>query len=214
MYRDNLLKPFINNNSGDLLECILNLPIIEFKKSIDIFDKSINILYDIEKYFLLFLDSIYDNNKIAIWKGEKSNIYITNNSRNKTYFVLIYNENIYIKIFFLQILDKTEPGYDQLLLITKEDNKKINEEINPNGMNSDSYVFILTKHNFLDSINDLLGEYIKFDTTKANGQFKKTADTTSLAKLNHNINFTDIKDGLKTTIEWFCDYYDSDIIRL
>jgi GDP-L-fucose synthase len=57
-------------------------------------------------------------------------------------------------------------------------------------------------------------EYIKFDTTKANGQFKKTADTTSLAKLNHNIDFTDIKDGLKNTIEWFCDYYDSDIIRL
>lgn len=57
-------------------------------------------------------------------------------------------------------------------------------------------------------------EYIKFDTSKANGQFKKTADTNSLKKLNHNVNFTDIKDGLKTTIEWFCDNYDSDIIRL
>jgi GDP-L-fucose synthase len=52
---------------------------------------------------------------------------------------------------------------------------------------------------------------IIFDNNLPDGQFKKTADNSKLLlllkKYNCNFNFTDITDGIDTTIEWFLNNY-------
>jgi GDP-L-fucose synthase len=51
------------------------------------------------------------------------------------------------------------------------------------------------------------GELI-FDTTKSDGQFKKTASNGKLMKLHPAFKFTPIKDGIKRTVHWFKENYD------
>ena len=49
---------------------------------------------------------------------------------------------------------------------------------------------------------------IIFDTTKSDGQYKKTADNSKLMNLLQNdFNFTSIEDGLNNTIDWFIENY-------
>jgi len=50
---------------------------------------------------------------------------------------------------------------------------------------------------------------VKKDTTKSDGQFKKTADNTKLMKLYPDFKFTSIEDGLKETVQWFEQNYDT-----
>lgn len=50
---------------------------------------------------------------------------------------------------------------------------------------------------------------MKFDTTKSDGQYKKTASNKLLLKQNPNFKFVDIDKGLDNTIKWFIDNYDS-----
>jgi len=56
-------------------------------------------------------------------------------------------------------------------------------------------------------------ERITFDTTKADGQFKKTASNAKLMKLleenNEVFEFTPFDDAIKETIDWFTTNYDS-----
>lgn len=49
---------------------------------------------------------------------------------------------------------------------------------------------------------------LKKDTTKADGQFKKTADNSKLRKLYPSFKFTPIEDGIRETVEWFEANYD------
>lgn len=49
---------------------------------------------------------------------------------------------------------------------------------------------------------------IIWDTTKSDGQYKKTADNSKLMNLI-NFKFTDIKNGLNQTIKWFIKNYDN-----
>lgn len=49
---------------------------------------------------------------------------------------------------------------------------------------------------------------IVFDTTKSDGQFKKTACNDKLKKLNPGFKFTPIKDGIKASVDWFFENYD------
>lgn len=46
---------------------------------------------------------------------------------------------------------------------------------------------------------------IKFDTTKPDGQYKKTASNKKLKDVLPGFKFTDIKDGLNNTIDWFIE---------
>jgi len=55
---------------------------------------------------------------------------------------------------------------------------------------------------------DFKGEVL-WDTTKADGQYKKTASNHKLMSLNPNFNFTPFKDGIKETVEWFNKNYES-----
>ena len=52
-------------------------------------------------------------------------------------------------------------------------------------------------------------ENITFDLTKPDGQYKKTADNTKLKNLLQDFNFTNINDGISTTIEWFQQNYEN-----
>jgi len=48
-------------------------------------------------------------------------------------------------------------------------------------------------------------ENIKFDTTKSDGQYKKTASNYRLMKIMPDFKFTEISVGLNSTIDWFLD---------
>jgi len=51
--------------------------------------------------------------------------------------------------------------------------------------------------------------YLVFDTSFSDGQFKKTADNSKLIKLNPNFIFTPIHDGIKKSVKWFITNYHS-----
>jgi GDP-L-fucose synthase len=51
-------------------------------------------------------------------------------------------------------------------------------------------------------------EHLKYDITKSDGQFKKTADNSKLMNLLKTYDFIPIKDGLESTIDWFIQNYD------
>ncbi len=48
-----------------------------------------------------------------------------------------------------------------------------------------------------------------FDTTKADGQFKKTASNAKLRALRPDFRFRSIEDGIRDTVRWFQDNYDT-----
>ena len=50
---------------------------------------------------------------------------------------------------------------------------------------------------------------IIFDSSKSDGQYKKTADNSKLMNLINDFEFTDISSGIKCTIEWFINNYDN-----
>uniref|UniRef100_A0A7S2P233 GDP-L-fucose synthase n=1 Tax=Leptocylindrus danicus TaxID=163516 RepID=A0A7S2P233_9STRA len=52
------------------------------------------------------------------------------------------------------------------------------------------------------------GEVV-FDTTKADGQFKKTACNTKLRKLRPDYNFTSIDEGIQKSVDWFVANYET-----
>jgi len=52
------------------------------------------------------------------------------------------------------------------------------------------------------------GEY-KFDPTKADGQYKKTATNAKLMRLNPTFKFTDFDTAIKNSVEWFVNNYDT-----
>jgi len=51
------------------------------------------------------------------------------------------------------------------------------------------------------------GEVI-YDSYKADGQFKKTANNAKLMKLRPDFKFTPFKQAIKDTCDWFCSNYD------
>ena len=50
---------------------------------------------------------------------------------------------------------------------------------------------------------------IKFDTSFSDGQFKKTADNTKLMNLIGDFQFTPIEEGIKNSVKWFIENYDT-----
>lgn len=49
---------------------------------------------------------------------------------------------------------------------------------------------------------------IDFDTTKSDGQFKKTADNSKLMNLYGEYKFMNIEEGIKRSVDWFVQNYD------
>lgn len=52
------------------------------------------------------------------------------------------------------------------------------------------------------------GELV-WDTSKADGQYKKTASNKKLRTLNPDFKFTPFSEGIKKTVEWFKDNYET-----
>lgn len=52
------------------------------------------------------------------------------------------------------------------------------------------------------------GEVV-FDTTKADGQFKKTACNKKLRKYRPDYKFISIEDGIQKSVDWFVENYDT-----
>ena len=50
---------------------------------------------------------------------------------------------------------------------------------------------------------------MEFDSSFSDGQYKKTADNTKLMNFIKEYNFIDINDGIKKSVEWFKDNFDS-----
>lgn len=50
-------------------------------------------------------------------------------------------------------------------------------------------------------------KYLEFDTTKSDGQYKKTASNEKFRKYNADFCFTQIEKGLQDTITWFKENY-------
>ena len=50
---------------------------------------------------------------------------------------------------------------------------------------------------------------ITFDTTKADGQYKKTADNTKLRRLYPDFTFTPLEEAIRSSCQWFVDNYES-----
>jgi GDP-L-fucose synthase len=55
---------------------------------------------------------------------------------------------------------------------------------------------------------DFQGE-VKFDTSKADGQFKKTAANAKLRKYRPEYQFTSIQDGIQKSVDWFVANYET-----
>ena len=52
-------------------------------------------------------------------------------------------------------------------------------------------------------------ERIVFDTSYSDGQYKKTADNRKLKNLIGDYKFIEINEGIKKSVEWFLENYDS-----
>ena len=50
---------------------------------------------------------------------------------------------------------------------------------------------------------------IVFDTTKADGQFKKTASNKKLHWLRPDYKFTMMEDGIQKSVDWFVENYET-----
>jgi len=50
---------------------------------------------------------------------------------------------------------------------------------------------------------------LKFDTSKADGQFKKTASNAKLQRLCPGFKFTSMEDGINQSVKWFVDNYET-----
>ena len=55
---------------------------------------------------------------------------------------------------------------------------------------------------------------IEFDTRYSDGQYKKTADNSLMKELFGEYKFINIEDGIKSTVDWFLNNYESGNIRL
>jgi GDP-L-fucose synthase len=50
---------------------------------------------------------------------------------------------------------------------------------------------------------------VKFDSSKADGQFKKTASNLKLRKLRPDYEFVSMQDGIQKSVDWFVEHYES-----
>ena len=49
---------------------------------------------------------------------------------------------------------------------------------------------------------------LRYDTSKSDGQYRKTADNDRIKKLYGELNLMEISDGIKRTVRWFRENYD------
>lgn len=77
----------------------------------------------------------------------------------------------------------------------------------------DSEVAIRDVVRYIADAFEIDESYIVYDTSKQNGQHKKTADTSQLASLPHGVAYTPLKDGIHNVVTWFIESYHTSNIR-
>lgn len=82
----------------------------------------------------------------------------------------------------------------------------------PNGGDDDDYAEVSIGH-VAGIICKIFGEKFKldlkaqFDSSRMDGQFRKTASNKKLRRLYPGFEFTKLELGLRETIDWFCSHY-------
>lgn len=50
---------------------------------------------------------------------------------------------------------------------------------------------------------------VNYDTSKADGQYKKTASNDKLRRLHSSFEFTPFKEAVKKSVDWFVENYET-----
>ena len=101
----------------------------------------------------------------------------------------IYSEDLAILI--MKVLEDYKENGSIILSVSEEDEVSI----------KDIAIEIAKAFNY--------EERIVFDTSYSDGQYKKTADNRKLKNLIGDYKFTGISEGIKKSVEWFLENYDS-----
>lgn len=99
----------------------------------------------------------------------------------------IYSEDL--ANLFMWVLEKYEEKESIILSVSEKDEMSI----------KDVALLISQKMN---------NENIIFDTSKPDGQYKKTANNTKLISLIKDFKFTSMRDGISKTVDWFINNYE------
>lgn len=100
----------------------------------------------------------------------------------------IYSEDL--AILFMRVLEQYYDKDSIILSVSEKDEVSI----------KDMALLIAKKFNYNN---------ITFDTSKPDGQYKKTADNAKLISLIGDFNFTTIDNGISKSIDWFIQNYDA-----
>lgn len=100
----------------------------------------------------------------------------------------IFSEDL--AILFMWVLEQYNDKDSIILSVSEKDEVSI----------KDVALLIAKKFNY---------DNVTFDTSKPDGQYKKTADNAKLMKLIGNFNFTTISEGISKSIDWFIQNYDA-----
>ena len=100
----------------------------------------------------------------------------------------IYSEDL--AILFMWVLEQYNDKNSIILSVSEKDEVSI----------KDMALLIAKKFNYNNVI---------FDTSKPDGQYKKTADNAKLISLIGDFNFTTISKGISKSIDWFIQNYDA-----
>jgi len=84
------------------------------------------------------------------------------------------------------------------------------EELNPLilSVGEEDEISIADVATYITEAMEFKGKLI-FDTTKADGQFKKTASNLKLKSLYPDLKFTPFKEAIKASCQWFVENYES-----
>ena len=83
------------------------------------------------------------------------------------------------------------------------------ETTNSGAKGADLLLLAKSGRNLLDVPTYAAAGNVVFDTTKADGQFKKTASNAKLRSLRPDFEFTPMRDALQKSVDWFVANYDT-----
>ena len=171
------------------------------KRFIDIQNKAYNEQYG-TKYFSIIPCNIYGRNdnfsvrdghvipslihKCYLAKKEGKPFTILGTGKPLRQF--IYNMDL--ARYIMKIVDEYD-GLDNIIISSNETDEVSIKDI---GLE------IAKNFDYLDNV--------EFDTDFSDGQYKKTVSNERLGKLFGPLEFTDIKSGIKETVEWFIQNYE------
>jgi len=99
--------------------------------------------------------------------------------------------------------------------IFSKDVGKLTEWVLDNYNDVEPLILSTSKEVSIKTVVELIVKYLEFNGTviwesdKPDGQFRKPSDNSKLMSLLPDFKFTSLEDGLKETVEWFVDNYET-----